>query len=404
MKKDEGRRNFLAALNRHRKTSEENSAEETKRRHLLEREHEAFRHANEEFLASQRAASARVDALRVAWFRKEVDAVVEQTDLVLNNSKYPNWMKLDFTAAYEANGGSLVIDYRLPAPDELPTLERVTFIKSRNEKAEKYIPEARRKKLFDSVCYQIALRTLHELFEADEAQALSSITFNGWVEATNPSTGHIERNCILSVQAEKSEFLTFDLDKVDPKACFKTLKGVAASSLIGLAPVRPILRLLTDDPRFIAPREIVDALDDSSNLASMPWEDFEHLVRELFSQVFSSAGSEVHVTQASRDGGVDAVALDPDPIKGGKIVIQAKRYTNTVGVGAVRDLYGTVMNEGANRGILVTTSDFGPDAYRFAQGKPLTLLNGSNLLSLLADYGHRARIDLREAKLQQRAD
>jgi restriction system protein len=61
-------------------------------------------------------------------------------------------------------------------------------------------------------------------------------------------------------------------------------------------------------------------------------------------QVASSA-------RAGGDGGVDAVVFDPDPIRGGKIVIQAKRWTNTVGVAAVRDLYGTVMNEGANKGI-----------------------------------------------------
>ena len=109
-------------------------------------------------------------------------------------------------------------------------------------------------------------------------------------------------------------------------------------------------------------------------------------------------GNEVKVTQASRDGGVDAVAFDADPIRGGKIVIQAKRYTNTVGVSSVRDLYGTVMNEGAMKGILVTTSDYGPDAYEFAKGKPLTLLNGSNLLFLLEKHGHKAKIDLKEAK------
>ncbi|HSC20114.1 MAG TPA: restriction endonuclease, partial [Solirubrobacterales bacterium] len=107
---------------------------------------------------------------------------------------------------------------------------------------------------------------------------------------------------------------------------------------------------------------------------------------------------EVRVTQASRDGGVDAIVFDPDPIKGGKIVIQAKRYTNTVGVGAVRDLYGTVLNEGASKGILVTTSTYGPDAHKFAAGKPLTLLDGGNLLSLLEGIGVKARIDLREAK------
>ncbi len=79
-------------------------------------------------------------------------------------------------------------------------------------------------------------------------------------------------------------------------------------------------------------------------------------------------------------------------------MIQAKRYTNVVGVSAVRDLYGTLMNEGANRGILVTTSQYGPDSYEFAAGKPITLLDGGNLLSLLEKHGHRARIDLTEAK------
>jgi restriction system protein len=143
---------------------------------------------------------------------------------------------------------------------------------------------------------------------------------------------------------------------------------------------------------------VASEVDKGQNLAAMHWEDFEHLVRELFEKEFTVTGGEVKVTQASRDGGVDAIAFDPDPIRGGKIVIQAKRYTNTVGVAAVRDLYGTVMNEGANKGILVTTSDYGPDAYGFAKDKPLTLLNGSNLLHLLEKHGHIFRIDIKDAK------
>ncbi len=65
---------------------------------------------------------------------------------------------------------------------------------------------------------------------------------------------------------------------------------------------------------------------------------------------------------------------------------------------SVRDLYGTVMNEGATKGILVTTADYGPDAYDFAKNKPLTLMNGANLLYLLEKHGHKARINIREAK------
>ncbi len=130
----------------------------------------------------------------------------------------------------------------------------------------------------------------------------------------------------------------------------------------------------------------------------MNWRDFEQLVRQVFESEFASEAGEVRVTQASRDGGVDAIVFNPDPIRGGKIIIQAKRYTNTVDVGAVRDLYGAVVNEGASKGILVTTSRFGPDARKFAQGKPLTLVDGDNLLFLLEKMGVKARIDLKEAK------
>jgi restriction system protein len=159
-----------------------------------------------------------------------------------------------------------------------------------------------------------------------------------------------------------------------------------------------LINMNKKDKRFTDSYEVVSSMDEGENLAAMDWEDFEHLVRELFEKEFAHEGAEVKVTRASRDGGIDAVVFDPDPIKGGKFVIQAKRYTNTVGVSAVRDLFGSMMNEGANKGILVTTADYGPDAYEFVRGKPLTLIGGSQLLFLLEKHGHKAKIDLKEAK------
>jgi restriction system protein len=154
-----------------------------------------------------------------------------------------------------------------------------------------------------------------------------------------------------------------------------------------------------EDKRFIEPKNIADRIE-GENLALMHWEEFEQLIREIFEKEFSQNGGEVKITQASRDGGVDAIAFDPDPIRGGKIIIQAKRYTNVVGVSAVRDLYGAVTNERANKGILVTTSNYGSDARHFAKDKPLTLLNGANLLHLMEKHGYSGRIDLNEAKIQ----
>jgi len=108
-------------------------------------------------------------------------------------------------------------------------------------------------------------------------------------------------------------------------------------------------------------------------------------------------GLQTRLTQPSRDGGVDCVAYDPRPVLGGKVIVQAKRYKHTVGVSAVRDLFGTVHNEGAAKGILVTTSGYGKSAYDFAEGKPLELLTGSNLLYLLEEHaGIKAKIEVPE--------
>jgi len=153
-----------------------------------------------------------------------------------------------------------------------------------------------------------------------------------------------------------------------------------------------------NDSRFVDPKAVLNMLGTATNLAAMDWQDFEHLIRELFEKEFVGRGAEVKTTQASRDRGVDAIAFDPDPIHGGKYVIQAKRYTNTVDVSAVRDLCAVVRKEGASRGILVTTSTYGADAFAFANNEPVTLMNGAELLGLLKKHGYSFRINLDEAR------
>lgn len=350
------------------------------------------------FLVLQAAGNAVVDTKQMAYEAGQSEAIIEHIDLVLSSSRYPDYFPQEFDIEYDSAAKTAIIDYQLPSPDDLPKLRAVKYIASRDEFEEQFITDPQAARQYDDVLYQVVLRTVHELFEADVIGALEAIVLNGIVSAIDRTTGKLVTACVLSLRAGKSEFSSINLAQVDPKACFKSLKGVGSSKLSGLSAVPPIMQLRRDDGRFVSSYEVASTLDGSVNLAAMDWEDFEHLIREVFEKEFSSNGGEVRVTQASRDGGVDAVAFDPDPIRGGKIVIQAKRYTNTVGVSAVRDLYGTVLNEGATKGILVTTSDYGPDSYSFANGKPLVLLSGANLLHMLEKHGHSARIDIREAK------
>ena len=273
-------------------------------------------------------------------------------------------------------------------------------MKSRQEFKESYFTDNQISKKYDNVIYQLALVYLNRVFSINKVFDLfDAVVLNGMVNTIDKSTGNEMVACILSVRVNKEKFESLNLASIDAKSWFRSVKGVAAANIANITPVQPIQVLDKEDERFIEGYSVIDSINEGVNLAAIDWKDFENLINEVFGQEFSANGGEVKITQASRDGGVDAVAFDPDPIRGGKIVIQAKRYTNVVGVSAVRDLYGTLMNEGAMKGILVTTSYFGNDAYDFANGKPIQLIDGGQLLGLLEKHGHKARIDLKEAKM-----
>lgn len=397
-KREASARAFEAATAQWRRLIE--NREDGERRAKLAHD-EALRGWNDRkqrYEADQTSDHIIVDRRREQYLSQDPDSILDYCDLVLSNSNYPDWVPDEWELDYNAETKTIVVEFHLPNLQAIPRTTEVKYVQSRDEFSEKLLPDSKVNQLYDRIVYQITLRTVHELFEADAAEALEAVVFNGIVTSVDPRTGHEATACILSLYARREEFLAVNLERVDPKACFKSLKGVGSSKIHSLTAVAPVLELRREDGRFISAREVANTLDETVNLAAMGWDDFEHLIRELFESEFLSAGGEVRVTQASRDGGVDAVAFDPDPIRGGKIVIQAKRYTNTVGVAAVRDLYGTVLNEGAIKGILVTTSDYGPDAYAFAKDKPLSLLNGANLLHLLAKHGRKASIDIAKAK------
>lgn len=113
--------------------------------------------------------------------------------------------------------------------------------------------------------------------------------------------------------------------------------------------------------------------------------EFERAVTQLI----TSLGFRAQQTQASRDGGIDIWGEDARPFGSGCIIVQCKRYANDnlVGEPIVRELFGLVHAHGVNTGVLLTTSGFTADARRFAAGKPIELIDGTQLLDLLRSTG-----------------
>ncbi len=119
---------------------------------------------------------------------------------------------------------------------------------------------------------------------------------------------------------------------------------------------------------------------DVDNLSGI---EFENVCQALVEKM----GFTTQTTKASGDGGIDLIAYNHQPLLSGKYIIQCKRYAGSVGEPIIRDLYGVIMSERANKGILMTTGHFTKSAIGFAEGKPIELIDGPTLKSLMNQYG-----------------
>lgn len=334
----------------------------------------------------------------INWLQKNsVKAIEEYNTILLMNSEYDNMFDKEFTLEYNNTSKILIIEYMFPDLDNFPDIKEIKISAKGIRKEVKYSASALGQ-LYDNYISAICIRKIYEICKNDPNNSIDAVSFNWWVDTINKWTWKKESLCIASIQIRKEDIININLRNIDPKTSFRAFKWVCAAKLSSLTPIKPIMTINKKDKRFVEWYDVIDKVDNTTNLASMDWQDFENLIRELFGKIYSKNGWEVKVTQASRDWWIDAVAFDPDPVTWWKIVIQAKRYTNVVWVSAVRDLYWSVHNEWAMKGILVTTSNFWSDAYQFAKDKPLTLLSWNELLYLLQEHGYHAHINIKEAK------
>ena len=362
--------------------TEEHSWREAKRLAELKRAKEEFDAKLAELEAATRRQHEDVDELERRFKEGDPDAVAEYLVAALATIRLPYEAQSQTRLAFSPQSHQLVIELELPDPTIVPEAREYRYVKARDELRPIALPAAERKRIYGSLVAQVGLSVLHEAFRADPHDVLETIVLNGHVHTVDKRTGQEIHPCLLTVRATREHFADLNLAFVDAAECLKGLSASISRSPAELVPVRPMIEFDMADPRFVIEENILSSLDTRPNLMELSPKEFESLITNLFEKM----GLETRLTQPSRDGGVDCVAYDSRPIFGGKVVIQAKRYKNTVGVSAVRDLFGTMQNEGATKGILVTTSGYGQASHEFANGKPLELIDGGNLLYLLQTH------------------
>ncbi|GGX78158.1 restriction endonuclease [Streptomyces hiroshimensis] len=349
----------------------------------------AYRGQYEQWAAGQlaeiREHNAGVEEMVTALRTGDPDAVVDYFSAALYaSSAWPGEFPHQVAAAYDPAARQLVLTWELPGYDVVPEAKAVRYMPTADQEKETVRPAAQRRAVYRDVLAQCVLLVLRDLFAADGSGALESVVVNGFVDDHDPATGRRAQIVLASATVSRSVFAGLHLEQVSAVDCLTDgLGGLLSARPDQLAAVRPG-RMPADVGRGV----VSHGGGDDPDLYEMDPVAFEALVAQLF----RARGMQAVMTTRSNDGGVDVEALDPDPISGGRIIVQVKRYRKTVPPTAVRDLYGTVQGAGANKGVLVTTSGFGPGSYTFANGKPLTLVSGEELVGLLGRHGLRGRL------------
>jgi len=328
-------------------------------------------------------SNRRIDELSSDARNGKQYAVEDCVLTTLNAGRYPSGWNLKYTARFLPSRSTLLLECEWPLADAIiPSVTSWRYNKTKQDLQSSPRTAASKSIVYKAALARAALRVVYEAFHADIFEHIEIICFNGIVPHVDPTNGRPTRSLLVSLRAERSEFLDRDFVQLDPVRALKSLRANFSNSPIELIPIPAVIEFDISDPRLIEEQDILSAMKDGMNLIDLTPDAFEHIITNLFKKM----GFDAYPTRHSKDGGVDCIAYDKNSVRSGKYSVQAKRWTNTVQVDAVRDLFGAMHHERANTGILITTSKFAPACYKFVEDKPMTLIDGSELLDLFQKH------------------
>lgn len=166
-----------------------------------------------------------------------VDAVQEYISIVLANSVYPEWLTVTHSADFDPSDAELKMRVIVPGPEIVPTAKHYKYVKATDEVAPVAATQKETKDRYASLVNNIALRSIHEVFEADRRALIKSIALELGTETISPATGHPIHVPFVAVAASRGEFEKLDLSTVVPLATLEHLGAAVSKNPHGLTPI-----------------------------------------------------------------------------------------------------------------------------------------------------------------------
>lgn len=163
-------------------------------------------------------------------------AIADYVAIVLSNSVYPDAFPVDHEYSFDLASRELTLQANVPEPTAVPSVKEYKYVKAKDEITATQLTAKAQKDRYASAVHQVAVRTLHEVFEADRAGKIHSIALTVGVNTIAPATGQPEFVPLVLVAADRETFNSFDLANVVPVATLEHLGAAVSKSPFDLTP------------------------------------------------------------------------------------------------------------------------------------------------------------------------
>lgn len=185
--------------------------------------------------------NAQLNALIIGLAEGRADAVDEYTGIVLGNSVYPDGIEIGYEYEYDEATRELRMDLELPSPDRIPTTRGFKYVRARDEISESAQPLKEQRDRYAGLLHNTALRTLHEVFEADRNRHVKTISLAVGTNHIAPATGTDTFTPLLAVAVARGDFEGIDLSRVTPAETLKHFGAVLSKDPRGLTAISTTL-------------------------------------------------------------------------------------------------------------------------------------------------------------------
>jgi hypothetical protein len=230
----EWRRACQVSRANHQKQLDDHTKAEAKRSERLKEERERYQRecsAREEEAAEHN--KKLVELIANLGYGTE-EAVQEYVAIVLSNSAYPEHFAVAHEPAFDSSTAELALKVTVPAPEGISSIKSYKYARADDAIVAISLSQKECRDRYANAVFQVAIRSLHEIFESDRRALIKTISLEVGANAMDRATGQPTYVPFVIASADRESFLKFDLSEVVPALTLERLGASISKNPFGL--------------------------------------------------------------------------------------------------------------------------------------------------------------------------